>query len=165
MSAKRGVEVIPGPLNTEGIQEMGMLKSDRNTGSAFKLKEGEEASKPKASGAKRGSGKVSERIEEEKNLPLSYVYGAISGLFIGFSLCFSADLGQRLDGFQGPASFWPGCLLTWICFHFKEWIWWKTGKKEDEAPGEPWLCSPKRSMYYELFFDDDGQDQIDADDE
>lgn len=150
------IQGLPSADQENNEIELEPAKSDRNAASANKLKEAD--SEPaKAPAAKNKSGKVSARIEEPKNLPLSYVYGAISGLFIGFSLCFSADLGQRLDGFQGPASFWPGCLLTWTCFHFKEWLWWYLGKKEDDAPGEPWLCSPKRSMYYELFFDDDGQ--------
>ena len=155
MDGKNIEAAEPNPADIEQ-NEIEMAPSHRNAGTSEKIKEGDEAPAAKASLSK--SGKVSARIEVPKNYPLSYVYGALSGLFIGFSLCFSADLGQRLDGFAGPASFWPGCLLTWTCFHFKEWIMWFTGKSEDKAPGKPWLCSPERSMYYELFFDDDGED-------
>lgn len=106
------------------------------------------------------SGKVQADIEGKKNYPLSYFYGVISALGLGASLYFSADLGTRHDGFIGPASFWPGCLLTWFLFHLKDWIMWKLGKVPDkpELVGVPW-CSKKRSMYFELFFVDDEEEQ------
>lgn len=87
------------------------------------------------------------------------MYGGVSAIALGLSLYFSADLGTRLDGFKGPASFWPGCILTWFLFHLKDYIYFKLGKTEDKYPGERWLCSSKRSMYYELFFDEDDDDE------
>lgn len=101
------------------------------------------------------SGKVADEVEFKKNYPLSYVYGAISAIALGASLYFSADLGTRHDGFYGPASFWPGCIITWLLFHGKDWLMNILGKVPDPHPGERWLCSKKRSMYYELFFEDD----------
>ena len=95
-------------------------------------------------------------MDGPKNYPLSYAYGGVSALALGASLYFSADLGTRHDGFYGPASFWPGCLLTWVLFHLKDWILWKLGKVPDPHPEEKnWIFSKKRSMYYELFFEDD----------
>ena len=82
------------------------------------------------------------------------MYGLVSALALGASLYFSADLGTRHGGFVGPASFWPGCLLTWGLFHFKDWLWWILGKTPENNPGAGWF-SAKRSMYYELFFQDD----------
>lgn len=82
----------------------------------------------------------------------------MSALALGASLYFSADLGLRHDGFVGPASFWPGCILTWFLFHTKDWIMWITGKTPDPCPGERWFCNSKRSMYYELYFIDDEDD-------
>ena len=104
-------------------------------------------------------GKVQADIEGKKNYPLSYFYGAISAFALGWSLYFSADLGLRHDGFTGPASFWPGCFLTWFLFHLKDWIWHLTGKSEDKHPGVRWHCSAKRSMYYELFFVDPEEEE------
>ena len=39
------------------------------------------------------SGKVADVIDDPKNYPLSYMYGAISAIALGASLYFSADLG------------------------------------------------------------------------
>lgn len=97
-------------------------------------------------------------VEGPKNYPLSYMYGGISALALGFSLFFSADLGTRLDGFYGPASFWPGCILTWFLFHLKDWIQWKRKVAPDPHEGAAWF-SAKRSMYYEMFFDDDEEEE------
>ena len=117
------------------------------------------ADRPRKSGAGsiKKSGKVSQQVEAPKNYPLSYAYGGVSALALGASLFFSADLGTRHSGFYGPASVWPGCLLTWLLFHLKDWILWKMGKVPDEYPAEPWLFSKKRSMYYELFFIEDNE--------
>ena len=147
---------IQNGTNKESIVEL----TDKKYDTASKLNGNDPGSPTKSPGLKKSetmkkSGKVSANIEGPKNYPLSYFYGAISALALGASLYFSADLGTRLDGFLGPASFWPGCLLTWVCFHFKDWLMWKLGKTPDPHPGEPWLCSAKRSMYYELFFVDD----------
>lgn len=96
-------------------------------------------------------------IDGPKNFKLSYLYGAVSAISLGGSLFFSADLGTRHDGLIGPASFWPGCLGTYLFYHLKEWIFWVSGKTPDPLPGEPWF-SRKRSMYFELFFVENDQE-------
>ena len=142
----------------EGGDKQIEMTDQKNFNSAKKLMDDDSPSKKKeGDGSMRKSGKVSANIEGPKNYPLSYAYGAVSAFALGWSLYFSADLGTRHDGFVGPASFWPGCILTWFCFHMKDWIMHKLGKVPDQHPGEKWFSS-KRSMYYELFFVDEEEE-------
>lgn len=80
---------------------------------------------------KKKSIKVQGIIEGPKNYPLSYFYGCVAAVVMGLSLVFSADLGERHDGLKAPASLWPGCLLAWVLFHLKEWLFWKCAKTPD----------------------------------
>ena len=49
-------------------------------------------------------------------------------------------------------------LKSIILFHFKDWILHITGKVEDKHPGV-WWFSKKRSMYFEMFFADDDEEE------
>lgn len=143
--------------------EQGVELTDKKYQTAEKLMQdgSESPTKDENTASKKSmkkSGKVSAEVEGPKNYPLSYMYGLVSALALGASLYFSADLGTRHGGFVGPASFWPGCLLTWVLFHLKDWVWHILGKTPDQNPGAGW-CSAKRSMYYELFFLDDDEEE------
>ena len=132
------------PIKVDGVEQIAApstpAKSDPTTAPSKKAK----------------SGKVAAIVDAPKNFRLSYFYGGISAVALGLSLVFAADLGERHDGLKSPACLWPGCLFTWIMYHCVSWLLWKSGKSEDAFPGKAWF-SKERSMYYEMFFDEDGE--------